>query len=97
MLNFSATDFAVDAPDSARVNADTSTLCDVFANSHITAKYTVEGIININQNTRCKLTNGCSDPCHDGGGDVEFVLADCVVVSSDIVKPLLFRVFCKDR
>ena len=95
MLNFSTTDFAVDAPDSARVNADTSTLCDIFANSHIRAKDTIEGVITINQNTRCKLTKRGSDTCHDGGGDVELVLADCVVVSSDIIKPLFFRVILK--
>ena len=84
MLDFTSSDFAVDSSDSPRINTDTSTLCDVFANSHITAKDTIEGVISINQNTRCKLTNGCSDPCHDWCWDVDFVSADCVVVASDI-------------
>ena len=95
MLNFSTPDFRIDSPDSTCVNTDTSPLCDIFANSHIRAKDTIEGVININQNTRCKLTKGCSDSCHDGRWDVELVLADCVVVSSDIIKPLFFRVILK--
>ena len=97
MLNFSATDFAVDAPDSTCVNADTSTLCDIFANSHIRAKDTIEGVININQNTRCKLTNRGSDPCHDWCWDVDSVSGDCVVVLSDIIKPCFFRIVSKHR
>ena len=51
VLNFSASDFRVDPTDSACVDTDSSSLCDIFANMHhITAKDAVEGIVNINQN-----------------------------------------------
>ena len=96
VLNLSTSDFRVDSSDSSCVNTDTSPLCNVFPNSHIRAKDTIEGVVNINQNTRCKLTYGCSDTCHNGRWDVESVLADCVVVLSDLIKPLFFRVFCED-
>ena len=85
MLNLPTSDFRVDASDSACVNADTSPLCNVLANSHVAAKDRIEGVININQNTRCKLTNRCPDSCDDWGWDVDVVSADGVVVSSDII------------
>ena len=39
----------------------------------ITTKDTIEGVININQNTRCKLTKWGSHSCHDWCWDVDSV------------------------
>ena len=96
MLNFSASDFRVDATDSACVNTDACTLSDIPANSHIRTKDTIEGVIRINQNTTCKLTKGGSDSRHDWCWDVDSVLTDCVVVPSDIIQPGFFRIVLED-
>ena len=42
-----------------------------------------------------QLSKWSSHSCHDRCGNVDFVLADCVVVSSDIVESRLFGVLCK--
>ena len=85
MLYFAAPDFAVDSSDSPCVNTDTSPLCNVFANSHIRTKDTIEGVIAINENSRSKLTDRGPNARQDGSWDVEFVSTDGGVVSSDII------------
>ena len=80
MLNFSAPDLTVDATNSTRVDANSRSLCNVFANSHIAAKDTIKGVINVNKDARSKLSQGRSHTCHNGRWDVDSVLADGVIV-----------------
>jgi len=96
VLNFSASDFTVDATDSACVNTDTSPLCDVFTNSHIAAKDAIEGVININENTRCILTEWCSHSCHNRCRDVDLVLWDCIVILPYVVQSCFLGILGKD-
>ena len=46
--------------------------------------------------TRSKLSKWSSHSCHDRCGNVDFVLADCVVVSFDISHPGFFGILCKN-
>ena len=84
MLYFSTPDFSVEATDPPSVDTDTSPLCDITANGHITTKNAIQGVINVNQNTRRKLPKRCSDPGHDWCWDVDFVFGDCVIIPLNV-------------
>ena len=73
VLYFATSDFSVDPPDATSVDTNTSPLCDILTNGHVRTKNTIQGVVNINQNARRKLPNGCSDSAHDRCWDVDFV------------------------
>ena len=68
MLNFSASDFTVDATDAACVDTDARPLCNVSANRHIRTKDAIEGVININKNTVANCRSGVRTPAMIGVG-----------------------------
>ena len=92
MLNFTAPDLAVDPTDSTRVDTNSRTLSDIFANSHIASKDTIEGVINVNQNTACILSNWSPNSSHNWRGEVELVFGDCIVVILDVLHTSLSRI-----
>ena len=85
MLNFSTPDFSVDPTDATCVDTDTCPLCNILANSHITAKYAIEGVININKNTAGILSKRCTNSCHDRSRDVDFVFGNGIVILFNVV------------
>ena len=81
-----ASDFTVDATDAACVDTDSRPLCNILANSHVTAKDAIEGVISINKNTACKLSKGCSNTSHNRCRYIDSVFRDRCVVSGDIIE-----------
>ena len=96
MLNFATPDFTVDPTDPTRVDTNTCPLSDIFANSHIATKDTIEGVININQNAACKLANGGSNSSHDWCRDVESVFGDCVIILFNVFDSVKFIIVLKE-
>ncbi len=85
MLNFSVSDFSVDATDATRVDTDSRPLCNILADSHITAKDAIEGVINIHKNTAGILSKRGTDSRHDRCRYVDFVFGNGIVILFNVI------------
>ena len=74
MADFATTDFTVETTDSTGVDPDSSSLCNVSANSHIRAKNRIEAVIGINKNTTSELPKGRSNTSHNRRWNIDTVL-----------------------
>ena len=74
MADLSTTDFTVETTDSTGVDPDASSLRNVSANSHITAKDRIETVIGINKHAASELPKGRSNACHNRRWNIDTVL-----------------------
>ena len=84
-INIPIPDFSIDATDSTCVDTDSCPLCNITTHGHIRTKNAIQGIININENTRRILPNWCADSRHDWGGDVDFVFGNGIVILFNVI------------
>ena len=95
MLCFAATDFAAQAADTARIDADTGTLGNVFHDRRRSGVNAVQAVITFNQHAGTELTCWRADTGHNRCRQRDFELGNRVVKAFHIIQPCILGIFGK--